>query len=45
MLTEIGQAIEVHEVDLEQMRVAMGQVAEFANSHAGRSPVSGRSGF
>ncbi|MHB8971449.1 MAG: 3-dehydroquinate synthase [Pirellulaceae bacterium] len=32
MLTGIGQAIEVHEVDLEQMCVALGQVAEFANS-------------
>ncbi len=34
MLTGIGQAMEVHEVDREQMCVALGQVAEFANSQA-----------
>ena len=37
MLTHIGRAIEVHEVDWEQMCVAMGQVAEFANSPVSRS--------
>jgi 3-dehydroquinate synthase len=32
MISEIGQSFEVHEVDREQMCVAIGRVAEFANA-------------
>ncbi|MHB8865403.1 MAG: 3-dehydroquinate synthase [Pirellulaceae bacterium] len=42
MLTRIGQAVEVHDVDHARMHVAMGQVAEFAHSAVGRSAASGR---
>jgi 3-dehydroquinate synthase len=41
MLTRIGQAMEVHEIDREQMCIAMGQVTEFAHAPVSRTAAPG----